>query len=157
MRSIQCLKLLRCQCQCQRDGVLLYMRYGTGFGNCNDVTAADGPGQRNSGCRATVCCANTRKRGITQQTSAGAAEWRDSALSARGKDKTGYLFGGRRFWSWMRSRPGRFSLPFRALPRMGQNEEPGCVGSDAGGRGGLELSRCPNNPEHDCRYEAHGK
>jgi hypothetical protein len=49
------------------------------------------------------------------------------------------------------------SLPFRALPRMGQKEEPGCVGSDAGGRGGLELSRCPNNPEHDCRYEAHGK
>jgi hypothetical protein len=49
------------------------------------------------------------------------------------------------------------SLPLRALPRMGQKEEPGCVGSDAGGRGGLELSRCPNNPEHDCRYEARGK
>src|SRR5215470_11029286 len=76
MRSIQCLKLLRCQCQCQRDGVLLYMRYGTGFRNCNDVTAADGPGQRNSGCRATVCCANTCKRGITQQAGGGAAEWR---------------------------------------------------------------------------------
>jgi hypothetical protein len=40
---------------------------------------------------------------------------------------------------------------------MGQKEEPGCVGSDAGGRGGLELSRCLNNAEHDCRYEAHGK
>jgi hypothetical protein len=39
------------------------------------------------------------------------------------------------------------SLPFRTLPRTGQKEEPGCVGSDAGGRGGLQLSRYPNNPE----------
>lgn len=30
------------------------------------VTAANGPGQRNSSRRATVCCANTRKRGIAQ-------------------------------------------------------------------------------------------
>src|SRR5215475_13059630 len=52
------------------------MRYGTGFGNCNDVTAADSPGQRNGGCRATVCRANTCKRGITQQAGAGAAERR---------------------------------------------------------------------------------
>src|SRR5207244_2191830 len=58
MRSIQCLKLLRCQCQ--RDGVLLYMRYGTGFGNCNDVTAADSPGQHNSGTPLRLCdAANT--------------------------------------------------------------------------------------------------
>jgi hypothetical protein len=76
MRCIQCLKLLRCQCQCQRDSVLLYVRYGTRFGNCNDVTAADGPGERNSGCRAIVCCANTCKRGITQQIGARATEWR---------------------------------------------------------------------------------
>src|SRR5262249_14807853 len=76
MRSIQCLKLLRCQCYCQRDGVLLYMRDRTRFGNCNDVTAADGPGERNSGCRAVVFCANTCKRGITQQPGAGAAERR---------------------------------------------------------------------------------
>jgi hypothetical protein len=60
-------------------------------------------------------------------------------------------------WTLARVEAKGLSLPFRALPRMGQNEEPGCVGSDAGGRGGLELSRCPNNPEHDCRYEAHGK
>src|SRR6516165_9886692 len=52
------------------------MCYGSGFGNCNDVTATDGPGQRNSGCRATVCCANTCKRAITQQTGAGTAERR---------------------------------------------------------------------------------
>src|SRR5262249_16086450 len=67
MRSIQCLKLLRCQCQCQRNGVLLYMRDRTRCGNCNDVTAADGPGQRNSGCRRTVCCANTCNTAIAQQ------------------------------------------------------------------------------------------
>src|SRR6059058_4404863 len=52
------------------------MRYGTRLGNCDDVTAADGPGQRNSGCRATMCCANACKRRITQQAGAGAAEWR---------------------------------------------------------------------------------
>src|SRR5271157_867543 len=52
------------------------MRHGTGFGNCNDVAAADGPGQRNSGRRAAVCCANTWKRGITQQAGTGAAERR---------------------------------------------------------------------------------
>src|SRR5260370_39259310 len=52
------------------------MRYGTRFGNCDDVTAADSPGQRNSGCRATACCANTCKRGITQQAGAGATKWR---------------------------------------------------------------------------------
>jgi hypothetical protein len=37
-----------------------HMRYGTGLGNCNDVAAADGPGQHNSGRRTTVCCSNTR-------------------------------------------------------------------------------------------------
>src|SRR5262249_46040407 len=52
------------------------MRYGTGFGNCNDTTAADGPGQRNGGGRATMCCPNTRKRGIVQQAGAGTAERR---------------------------------------------------------------------------------
>src|SRR5205085_5491229 len=52
------------------------MRDGTRFGNCNDVTATDGPGQRKGGCRATVCCGNTCKCGITQYAGAGAAEWR---------------------------------------------------------------------------------
>src|SRR6516225_7190303 len=52
------------------------MRHRTRFGNCNDVTASDSPGQRNSSRRATACCANTGKRGITQQTGAGAAERR---------------------------------------------------------------------------------
>jgi hypothetical protein len=46
---------------------------------------------------------------------------------------------------------------FEALPRMAHKKEPRCIGSDAGGSGGLELSRCPNDPKHDRRYEAHGK
>src|ERR1700752_1977875 len=52
------------------------MLYRTGFGNCDDMTVADGPGQRNRGCRAIMCSADTRKRRITQQAGAGAAEWR---------------------------------------------------------------------------------
>src|SRR5438132_14407044 len=52
------------------------MRHGTGFRNCNDVAAANSPGQRNSGCRATVCCTYTGKRWITQEGATGAAEWR---------------------------------------------------------------------------------
>ena len=66
MRCIQCLNLLRCQRQWERHGVLLYMGHKTGFGNSNHVTATNGPGQRNTSRRATVCCANTRKRGIAQ-------------------------------------------------------------------------------------------
>src|SRR5205823_1986579 len=62
----------------ERDSVLLYMRHRTGFGNCNDVAVADGPGQRNSGCRAAVCCADTYKRGITQHAGTGSAERRIS-------------------------------------------------------------------------------
>ena len=76
MGCIQCLKFLWRQRQCQRDGVLLYMRDRTRFGNCNHVTTADGPGQRNGGCRTTVRYANTCKRGITQQAGSGAAQRR---------------------------------------------------------------------------------
>src|SRR5665811_1588845 len=43
------------------------MRRRARFGNCDNVTAADGPGQRDRGRRATVCCADTRKRGVTHQ------------------------------------------------------------------------------------------
>ena len=76
MRCIQCLKFLWCQCQCQRDGVLLYMRHRTGLGNRKDIAAANAPSQRNGGCRTTVRFANTCKRGITQQTGSGAAQRR---------------------------------------------------------------------------------
>ena len=76
MPCIQCLKLLRCQCQRQCDGVFLYMCHGPGFGNCDDVTTANGPGQCNSGCGATVCCGNTPKVGITQQAGAESAKRR---------------------------------------------------------------------------------
>src|SRR5712672_2399125 len=54
------------------------MRRRARFGNCNDVAIADGPGQRNSGCRATVCCADTYKCGITQEAGTGSAERRIS-------------------------------------------------------------------------------
>jgi hypothetical protein len=47
MNCIQCLKFLWCQCQCQRDGVLLYMRHRTGLGNRKDIAAANAPSQRN--------------------------------------------------------------------------------------------------------------
>jgi hypothetical protein len=43
------------------------MCHGPGFGNCNDVTAAEGPGQCNSGCGTSVCCGNTPKVGIIQR------------------------------------------------------------------------------------------
>src|SRR5262249_39374294 len=49
-----------------------------GFGNCNDVAAADGPSQRNSGRRAAVRQADTCKCGITQQAGARTAQWRIS-------------------------------------------------------------------------------
>ena len=48
------------------------MRRRAGFGNCDNVTAADGPGQRDRGRRATVCRADTGKRRVMQQ--AGAAK-----------------------------------------------------------------------------------
>jgi hypothetical protein len=79
-----------------------------------------------------------RRRGVKARGGVASSAWDSSPLSRYPVEAKG------------------LSLPFGALPRMGQKEEPGCVGSDAGGRGGLELTRCPNNPEHDCRHEAHG-
>jgi hypothetical protein len=76
VRCIQCLKLLRCQCQREGDGVFLYMRGGAGFGNSNDLTAANGPSQRNGCRRATARCTNTCERGVTQQPGGGATERR---------------------------------------------------------------------------------
>src|SRR5215831_1796 len=70
------MKFIRCQCKRERYGVLPYMLGRAGFGNCNDLTIADGPGQRDSGCRATMGGADTCKRGVAQQASAGAAERR---------------------------------------------------------------------------------
>src|SRR5262249_19737987 len=54
------------------------MRCRTRFGNCDDVTAADCPGQGDGGCRATARYAYARKRGITQQACARAAKRRVS-------------------------------------------------------------------------------
>ena len=50
MRRIDCLNLLRCQCECKGGGVFFCVRRRAGFRNRNDVTAADGPSQRD-GCR----------------------------------------------------------------------------------------------------------
>jgi hypothetical protein len=44
VRCMQCLKLLRCQCERERGGILLYVRYG---------------------CRTTVCCGTTCTGEIT--------------------------------------------------------------------------------------------
>src|SRR6516164_4978483 len=52
------------------------MCHGPGFGNCDDVTAADGPGQCNSGGGASVRCGNAAKNGVTQQAGAEAAKRR---------------------------------------------------------------------------------
>src|ERR1700680_2615279 len=48
----------------------------TGFGNCDDMTRADRPGQRDRSCRAIMGSADTGKRRIAQQAGAGAAERR---------------------------------------------------------------------------------
>src|ERR1019366_3539032 len=48
------------------------MRGRAGFWNCDNVTAADGPGQRDRGRRATVCRTDTCKRRVMRQ--AGTAE-----------------------------------------------------------------------------------
>ena len=54
MRCFQRLNLVRRQCQRQRDGVLLHVRSGTGFGNRNHVTVADRPGQSDGRRRAAM-------------------------------------------------------------------------------------------------------
>src|SRR5712691_11877926 len=74
IRCIQRMKFIGCECQCERDGVLLYMLRQARFGNCDDITIADGPGQRDSSCRAIMWSTDTCKRGIAQQASACAAE-----------------------------------------------------------------------------------
>src|SRR5690348_10657620 len=45
----------------------------TGFGNCNDIAAADRPGERHGGRRAIMCCAETGKYGITRHAGTSAA------------------------------------------------------------------------------------
>src|SRR4029079_9623729 len=76
MSAIERLKLLRCQGQSERNDSLLDMRTPPRCGNCNDVAATDSPGQRNSGCRATVCFTNTCKDGGAGETRTRAAEAR---------------------------------------------------------------------------------
>src|SRR5882757_4458925 len=50
------------------------MRWRAGFGNCDDASAADDPGQRNRGCRALMRRADLRQRPVTYQKTVVAAE-----------------------------------------------------------------------------------
>src|SRR5690348_7995541 len=52
------------------------MRHRPGFGNCNDITAADGPGQSYGSWRASVCCGNAPESGIAQQVGTEATKRR---------------------------------------------------------------------------------
>src|ERR1019366_6610083 len=81
------------------------MRRRAGFWNCDNVTAADGPGQRNRGRRATVCCADTCKRGVMHQAVAAErsighhrhaallAPWQQIILNAATADVVKHLIG----------------------------------------------------------------
>src|SRR5690242_9434938 len=76
VRRIYRSKLLWRQGQGERDGVLLDVRGRSGFRNCNNLAASDGPGQRNGSDRAPVSRSDTRKRFIAQQFGSRAAERR---------------------------------------------------------------------------------
>src|SRR4029079_14454278 len=76
VRCFQRLNLVRRQCQRTRDGVLLHMRSGTGFGNRNHVTVADRPGQSDGRRRAAMRYTDAGQSGITQHACAGSAERR---------------------------------------------------------------------------------
>src|SRR5215470_10312827 len=78
MRRIQCLKLLRRERKRERDSVLFDVVHRAGFGDRNYIAAPDSPGQRHGGRRATMRSSDARKRGITQQFGAFAAERRIS-------------------------------------------------------------------------------
>ena len=64
MSCIQCLNVLGCEHQRQRNGILFYMRRQTSFGDCNDVAPLDYPGECNRTPRTIVRCAGLRKRNI---------------------------------------------------------------------------------------------
>src|SRR5437764_4201943 len=74
MLCIQRMKLIRSQGQRERYGVLPDVLRRTGFGYCDDIASADGPGQRDSRCGAIMCRGNTCKRWITKHAGAGAAK-----------------------------------------------------------------------------------
>src|SRR6202158_435298 len=44
------------------------MRWRAGFGNCDNVSAANDPGHPSRGCRATMHSADLRQRAVTQQS-----------------------------------------------------------------------------------------
>src|SRR5450759_5783254 len=81
------------------------MRRQAGFGDCNYITATNGPCQRDRGRRAAVFCANTCKRGVAQQASptkrcighhryaALLAPWQQITLNAAASDVVKDLIG----------------------------------------------------------------
>src|SRR5580704_14221621 len=64
---IECLKFLRRECERKRHRVLLNVCWRAGFGNCDNVAAADSPGQRDRGRRASMGDTDLRERAVGYQ------------------------------------------------------------------------------------------
>ena len=75
-KALQQMQLLRCQNHRKCNGVVFHVRQRTRLGDCNDIAAANGPGQRNSGWRAAVCRADLREHGIPKELRIGMPERR---------------------------------------------------------------------------------
>jgi hypothetical protein len=73
---IEYLKFLRCERERKRHSVLLNVCWRAGFGNCDNVTAAGSPGQRDRGRRATARGTDLRERAVGYQPAILATEWR---------------------------------------------------------------------------------
>src|SRR5881227_1815579 len=66
-RCIQSLKVSRREGYRKRHSVFLDVRWRAGFGNCDNVPAANHPGQRNRGGRAIMHSGDLRQRAVTYQ------------------------------------------------------------------------------------------
>src|SRR5947207_4125207 len=75
-RCIQSLKVSRREGYRKRQSVFLDVRWRAGFGNCDNVPAANQPGQRNRGGRAIMHSGDLRQRAVTYQEVIVAAERR---------------------------------------------------------------------------------
>src|SRR5436853_1827338 len=75
-RCIQSLKVSRREGYRKRHGVFPDVRWRARFGNCDNVPAANHPGQRNRGGRAIMDSGDLRQRAVTYQEVMVAAERR---------------------------------------------------------------------------------
>jgi len=75
-RGFQSLKVSRRESYRKRHSVFHDVRWRAGFGNCDDAPAANHPGQRDRGGRATMDSADLRQRAITDYEVIVAAERR---------------------------------------------------------------------------------